>query len=151
MILNGRELAEIQPVRRTTLRAAAAGHGTGSHSVAVVQDASKPGNAKLAPCHGLRQDASPSEVGRGGIEPPTPGFSIGVSSASESALTGHHQTSYANTSDGPITEAQQIAQQYRQETAEIDPDLGQLIEAWNTLDGDAPEAVLAIINAMKRG
>ena len=74
-----------------------------------------------------------------------------MSSAHESALTGHHQTSYANTSDGPITEAQQIAQQYRQETAEIDPDLGQLIEAWNTLDGDAREAVLAIINAMKRG
>jgi len=74
-----------------------------------------------------------------------------VSSAHESALTGHHQTSYANTSDGPITEAQQIAQHYSQETAEIDPDLGQLIEAWNTLDGDAREAVLAIINAMKRG
>jgi len=86
-------------------------------------------------------------VGRGGIESPTPGFSIDVSLAPKSALTGHHQTSYANTSDGPITEAQQ----YRQETAEIDPDLGQLIEAWNTLDGDAPEAVLAIINAMKRG
>ena len=74
-----------------------------------------------------------------------------MSSAPDSALTGHHQTSYANTSDGPITEAQQIAQQYRQETAEIDPDLGQLIEAWNTLDGDAREAVLGIINAMKRG
>ena len=74
-----------------------------------------------------------------------------MSSAHESALTGHHQTSYANTSDGPITEAQQIAQQYRQETSEIDPDLGQLIEAWNTLDCDAREAVLAIINAMKRG
>ena len=74
-----------------------------------------------------------------------------MSSAHESALTGHHQTSYANTSDGPITEAQQIAQHYSQETAEIDPDLGQLIEAWNTLDGDAREAVLAIINAMKRG
>ena len=90
-------------------------------------------------------------MGRGGIEPPTPGFSIDVSLAPKSALTGHHQTSYANTSDGPITEAQQIAQQYRQETAEIDPDLGQLIEAWNTLDGDAREAVLGIINAMKRG
>ena len=90
-------------------------------------------------------------MGRGGIEPPTPGFSIGVSSAPESALTGHHHTSYANTSDGPITEAQQIAQHYGQETAEIDPDLGQLIEAWNTLDCDAREAVLAIINAMKRG
>ena len=74
-----------------------------------------------------------------------------MSSAPDSSLTGHHHTSYANTSDGPITEAQQIAQQYRQETAEIDPDLGQLIEAWNTLDGDAREAVLAIINAMKRG
>ena len=74
-----------------------------------------------------------------------------MSSAHESALTGHHQTSYANTSDGPITEAQQIAQHYAQETVEIDPDLGQLIEVWNTLDGDAREAVLAIINAMKRG
>ena len=70
-----------------------------------------------------------------------------MSSAPDSSLTGHHHTSYANTSDGPITEAQH----YRQETAESDPDLGQLIEAWNTLDGDAREAVLAIINAMKRG
>ena len=74
-----------------------------------------------------------------------------MSSAPDSSLTGHHQTSYANTADGPITEAQQIAQHYAQETAEIDPDLGQLIEAWNTLDCDAREAVLAIINAMKRG
>ena len=74
-----------------------------------------------------------------------------MSSAHESELTGHHQTSYANTSDGPITEAQQIAQHDEQETAEIDPDLGQLIEVWNTLDCDAREAVLAIINAMKRG
>ena len=74
-----------------------------------------------------------------------------MSSTHESALTGHHHTSYANTSDGPITEAQQIAQHFGQETAEIDPDLGQLIEAWNTLDGDAREAVLGIVNAMKRG
>jgi len=70
-----------------------------------------------------------------------------VSSAHESALTGHHQTSYANTSDGPITEAQQIAQQYRQETAEIDPDLGQLIEVWDTLPPAIREAILAMLRA----
>ncbi len=33
----------------------------------------------------------------------------------------------------------------------ISASLSALIEAWNTLDGDAREAVLAIINAMKRG
>ncbi len=33
----------------------------------------------------------------------------------------------------------------------VDAGLSALIEAWNTLDGDAREAVLAIINAMKRG
>jgi hypothetical protein len=33
----------------------------------------------------------------------------------------------------------------------VDAGLPALIEAWNTLDGDAREAVLAIINAMKRG
>jgi hypothetical protein len=33
----------------------------------------------------------------------------------------------------------------------VDAGLSVLIEAWNTLDGDAREAVLAIINAMKRG
>ena len=33
----------------------------------------------------------------------------------------------------------------------ISPDLASVIEAWNTLDCDAREAVLAIINAMKRG
>ena len=70
-----------------------------------------------------------------------------MSLAPKSALTGHHQTSYANTSDGPITEAQQIAQQYRQETAEIDPDLGQLIEAWNTLPPAIREAILAMLRA----
>ena len=74
-----------------------------------------------------------------------------MSSATESPLTGHHHTSCANTSNGPITEAQQIAQHYGQETAEIDPDLAQMIEVWNTLDCDAREAVLAIVNAMKRG
>ena len=70
-----------------------------------------------------------------------------MSSAPESALTGHHQTSYANTSDGPITEAQQKAQQYRQETAEFDPDLGQLIEAWPTLPPAIREAILAMLRA----
>ena len=70
-----------------------------------------------------------------------------MSSAHESALTGHHQTSYANTSDGPITEAQQIAQHYAQETAEIDPDLGQLIEVWNTLSPAIREAILAMLRA----
>ena len=70
-----------------------------------------------------------------------------MSSAPESALTGHHQTSYANTSDGPITEAQQIAQQYRQETAEIAPDLGQLIDAWPTLPPAIREAILAMLRA----
>ncbi len=70
-----------------------------------------------------------------------------MSSASESALTGHHQTSYVNTSDGPITEAQQIAQQYRQETAEIDPDLGQLIDAWPTLPPAIRGAILAMLRA----
>ena len=122
-------------------------HGTGSHSVAAVQDASKPGNAKLAPCHGLRQDASPSEVGRGGIEPPTPGFSIGVSSSPESQLTGHHHTSYANTSDGPINEAQQKAQHYGRDPVEITPDLTQVIEAWPTLPPAIREAILAILRA----
>ena len=33
----------------------------------------------------------------------------------------------------------------------VDAGLSALIEAWTTLDGDAREAVLAIINAMKRG
>ena len=33
----------------------------------------------------------------------------------------------------------------------VDAGLSGLIEAWNTLDCDAREAVLAIINAMKRG
>jgi hypothetical protein len=33
----------------------------------------------------------------------------------------------------------------------FDAGLSALIEAWNTLDCDAREAVLAIINAMKRG
>ena len=137
--------AAFNPLRAA--ESAAAGHGTGSHSVAVVQDASKPGNAKLAPCHGLRQDASPSEVGRGGIEPPTPGFSIGVSSAPESQLTGHHHTSYANTSDGPITEAQQEAQHYGRDPVEITPDLAQVIEAWPTLPPAIREAVLATLRA----
>jgi len=86
-------------------------------------------------------------VGRGGIEPPTPGFSIGVSSASDSSLTDHHQTSYANTSDGPITEAQQIAQQYGQETTENDPDLTRVIEAWPSLPAALHAAVLAMIDA----
>ena len=66
--------AAFNPLRAA--ESAAVEHGTGSHSVAAAWDASKPGNAKLAPCHGLRHDASQSEVGRGGIEPPTPGFSI---------------------------------------------------------------------------
>jgi len=70
-----------------------------------------------------------------------------VSSAHESALTGHHQTSYANTSDGPITEAQQIAQHYGQETAEIDPDLASLIESWGTLPPAIREAILAMLRA----
>ena len=70
-----------------------------------------------------------------------------MSSAQDSSLTGHHHTSYANTSDGPITEAQQIAQHYGQETAEIDPDLGQLIQVWPTLPPAIREAILAMLRA----
>ena len=70
-----------------------------------------------------------------------------MSSTHESALTGHHQTSYANTSDGPITEAQQIAQHYGPETTENDPDLTRVIEAWPSLPAALHAAVLAMIDA----
>jgi integrase len=66
--------AAFNPLRAA--ESAAVGHGIGPHPVATAQDASRPLNAQLAPCHGLRHDASQSGVGRGGIEPPTPGFSI---------------------------------------------------------------------------
>ena len=72
-----------------------------------------------------------------------------MSSAPDSSLTGHHQTSYANTTDGPITEAQQIAQHYGQETAEIDPDLAQVIESWSTLPPGIREAILAMLRAVE--
>ncbi len=70
-----------------------------------------------------------------------------MSSAQDSSLTGHHHTSYANTSDGPITEAQQIAQHHGQETAEIDPELARVIEAWPTLPPAIRAAVLAMLRA----
>jgi hypothetical protein len=126
---------------------AAVGHRTGPHSVADTRDASEALNAQLAPWHGLRHDASQSEVGRGGIEPPTPGFSIGVSSAPESALTGHHQTSYENSPDGPITEAQQKAQHYGRDPVENAPELTQVVEAWPTLPPAIREAILAMLRA----
>jgi len=119
----------------------AVGHRTGPQPVATAREPSGPLNTQLVPGHGLRHYANQSGVGRGGIEPPTPGFSIGVSSAHESAITGYHHTGYVNTSDGPITEPQQ----YRQETAEFDPDLGQLIEAWPTLPPAIREAILAML------
>ena len=86
-------------------------------------------------------------MGRGGIEPPTPGFSIGVSSAPDSSLTGHHQTGYENTPDGPIGDAQQKAQHYGREPVEITADLAQVIEAWPTLPPAIREAVLAMLRA----
>ena len=86
-------------------------------------------------------------MGRGGIEPPTPGFSVGVSSAPDSSLTGHHQTGYENTPDGPIGEAQQKAQHYGREPVEITADLAQVIEAWPTLPPAIREAVLAMLRA----
>ena len=61
---------------QSAAESAAVEHRIGPHPVADARDASRPGNDKLAPCHGLRHGASQSEVGRGGIEPPTPGFSI---------------------------------------------------------------------------
>ena len=68
-----------------------------------------------------------------------------MSSAHESALTGHHQTSYANTSDGPITEAQQKSQHYGRDPVENAPDLAQVIEAWPTLPPAIREAILAML------
>ena len=59
-----------------------------------------------------------------------------------SQLTGHHQTSYVNTSDGPITEAQQKEQQYGRDPVEITSDLAQVIEAWPTLPPAIREAIL---------
>jgi len=66
--------AAFNPLRAA--ESAAVGHRTGPYPVADTREAAKALNAQLAPCHGLRHDASQSGVGRGGIEPPTPGFSI---------------------------------------------------------------------------
>ena len=68
-----------------------------------------------------------------------------MSSAPESQLTGYHHTSYANTSDGPIAEAQQKAQHYGRDPVEITPDLAQVIEAWPTLPPAIREAILAML------
>lgn len=66
--------AAFNPLRAAD--SAAVGHRIGPHPVATAQDASRPLNVQLAPCHGLRHDASQSEVDRAGIEPATPGFSV---------------------------------------------------------------------------
>ena len=76
------------------------------------------------------------EVDRGGIEPPTPNFSVGLSSAPDSLLTSDNLSGCDSSGNGEESGAQQKAQHLRGSSALNDPRLARLIEVWPMLAED---------------
>ena len=79
------------------------------------------------------------EVGRAGIEPATPGFSVVGSSSEESALRACDNDTYETT-----PQVSQIGPHY---IDRIDPDLSRLMDAWPNLASEAKEAILDLLNS----
>ncbi len=82
---------------------------------------------------------------RGGIEPPTPGFSVGLSSAPDSLLTGDNLSGCDSSGNGEESGAQQKAQHEAAGTT-FDHRLERLIERWPTLTEDVRLRVLELIS-----
>ncbi len=85
-----------------------------------------------------------SKVDRGGIEPPTPGFSVGLSSAPDSLLTSHNLSGCDSSGNGEESGTQQKAQHLDGYLTRNDPRLARLIEVWPMLAEDVKRAILRL-------
>ena len=83
-----------------------------------------------------------SEVGGGGIEPPTPGFSIVVSETAEDTVTTDFEREYDNGSISAAVDVQQIAQHFSTNPA----DLLLLIKHWPSLSDDTQKEILKLVH-----
>ena len=81
---------------------------------------------------------------RGGIEPPTPGFSVGLSSRPDSLLTSDELSGCDSSGNGDETGTQQKAQHLGGSSALNDPRLARLIEVWPMLAQDVKRAILRL-------
>ncbi len=119
-----------------------------THAVANLRNTSEPptdefgeDKEKLADCRDTRQTASVCEVDRGGIEPPTPGFSVGLSSHPDSLLTSDNLSGCDSSGNGDESGAQQKAQHFGGSSALNDPRLARLIEVWPMLSEETRDAI----------
>ena len=85
------------------------------------------------------------EVDRGGIEPPTPGFSDGLSSALDSLLTSDKLSGCDSSGNGHETRAQQKAQHEDRNSALNDWRLARLIEVWPMLSEETRDAIARLV------
>ena len=96
---------------------------------------------KPVTCKDLRHVTGDCKVDRAGIEPATPGFSVGMSSSSGPHLTACQDTTCGIGGQGDKPEAQQKAQHGGPE----DHDLRIVMERWRGLSGDQRKRIMRIV------
>ena len=92
----------------------------------------------------MQPAASLCEVDRAGIEPATPGFSVGLSSPSNLSTTASGLIGCDSGINGRKTRAQQKAQHETPKGA-FDPRLAWLIEVWAILPDDVTDAIARLV------
>ena len=81
------------------------------------------------------------EVDKDGIEPPTLGFSVSLSSALDSLLTSNNLSACDSSGNGEESDAQQKTQHLGVNLTRNDPRLARLIEVWPTLAEDEKRTI----------
>ena len=97
------------------------------------------------------QCGSTLEMGRAGIEPATPGFSVGVSSQSQPITRRDSTVGYGDNTSGPISRAQQKAQHFLQSGScsgtPRDSRLAVLVERWDSLSVSVRDEIMRLSDA----
>ena len=79
-------------------------------------------------------------MGRGGIEPPTPGFSVGLSTVVETAISPDGDTRC----DVASNQSKTVAQQKEQHEVRNPDDLARLTALWSLLPRDVQQAIMGV-------
>ena len=101
------------------------------------------GEKKLAVCQGLRHTASLCEVDRGGIEPPTPGFSV-VRSSRACSLATHDDNCSCDLSNKHSQDCAQQKAQHGTHISTLDRRLVRLVDIWPMLSEEIRDRILQL-------
>ena len=84
---------------------------------------------------------------RGGIEPPTPGFSVGLSSRPDPLLTSDNLSGCDSSGNGEESGAQQKAQHLGGNRGREDDGLARLNDAWSGVTAANQQAILDLLDS----